>query len=59
MRIGEVLKAYRDAQFWTVRKMADEIGIPSASYHRIEQGKTGDKVELETWIIITNWLAGK
>lgn len=59
MRLGKVLKAYRDSQFLSVRNMALEIGIPSSTYHRIEVGRSGNEIDAETWIIVTNWLAGQ
>jgi transcriptional regulator with XRE-family HTH domain len=59
MRLGRILKAYREAERLSIREMAQEIGIAFSTYARIESGKTSTEVEAETWIIVTNWLAGK
>lgn len=57
MRLGLLLKIYREHHRLTLRELAADIGIDATSLHRAEQGEKS--FDLQSWIIVTNWLAGK
>lgn len=57
MRIGKVLQAYRDKERLSLRDLAMDIGIDPTTLHRLERGD--NTADLQTWLIVTNWLAGK
>ena len=56
MRLGTVLRKWRTMDERTVRDVAKELGISSATFFRIEQGKACDS---GTLAVILLWLIGK
>jgi transcriptional regulator with XRE-family HTH domain len=57
MRLGRLLKAYRESERLSLRELASDIGIDHNTLSRLERGDGEHGIEL--WIIVTNWLAGK
>jgi transcriptional regulator with XRE-family HTH domain len=57
MRLGHVLRVYRQAERLSLRELASDIGIDHNTLSRLERGDGEHGIEL--WIIVTNWLAGK
>jgi transcriptional regulator with XRE-family HTH domain len=52
-QFGEMLALYRTARKWTVRDLAPQIGISSATLSRIERGQTMDA---ETLLKVWTWM---
>lgn len=44
MKLGKVLDDYAYANRLSVRQLADEIGIPAATAHRLRHGENVDSV---------------
>jgi DNA-binding Xre family transcriptional regulator len=54
MKLGQVLDDYAFANHLSVRDLAAEIGIPSATAHRLRHGENVDSVTLAkvlTWLL--------
>lgn len=56
MRISHLLKAWRHDQQMTVRDAAKEIGIPVATYHRVE---SGEMMGGEALAAVLRWALGR
>ncbi len=57
MRIGAVIKAYRNSKKYGVRGMARIFGVSPATLSRIERGE--NEIEWATMQKILNYLWGK
>jgi transcriptional regulator with XRE-family HTH domain len=54
MKIGELIKTWRDAERVTLRELAPEIGIPVPTLNRVEKGEPMDGRTLAkviTWMV--------
>jgi transcriptional regulator with XRE-family HTH domain len=56
MRLGTILRKWRTVNDYTVREVADKIGIAPSTLVHIEQGKTPP--HSETLIALISWLIG-
>lgn len=53
MRVGRVLKQFRERNGWGIRKLAPLIGLSNATLSRVENGKPVDGATLwkiQTWL---------
>lgn len=55
MKIGEVLKSWRNHQEMTIDEAAKEIGLPWDTYRRLERGS---QPQMTTFWAILKWLVG-
>lgn len=53
MRLAEILRKYRIHSERSVRSLAEEIGLPSATYSRVERG---EQMDGHTLALILSWL---
>lgn len=56
MRLAELIRLYRKWNEWTLRDVADEIGISAATLMRMEAGRVPDG---ETLAKVLVWLMAK
>ena len=53
MRLGQMLRAWRDANRYGTRETAKEIGVSAATLNRVERGENCDARSLTK---IINWM---
>ena len=56
MRIGKLLKKWRAINELSIREVAEEIGIATATLYNLEAGRA---IDSETMLRIVNWLFRK
>jgi transcriptional regulator with XRE-family HTH domain len=55
MKLGKLLRCYREVNRESIRDLSKEIGITIATLSRIENGKP---VDLKITLVLINWLFG-